>query len=93
MTTNHTPTMPISYRKSAPAVRSHVLYTADVPASWDIVVDGVVRGHVVGYAPQYGSGSYYRVEFDGVRLSRVGFARLADVKREVARVLAAKAQA
>ncbi len=85
--------MNLQYRKSAPAVRSHVLYTADVPASWEVVVDGVVRGHVVGYAPKYGSRSYYRVELDGVRLSRTGYARLADVKREVARVLAAKGQA
>lgn len=55
----------VSYRKSAPAVKSYALYTADRPASWDVLVDGEVRGSLRGVSHQYSRSVSYVVSFDG----------------------------
>ena len=79
--------MLISYRKAAAAQPSYALYTADRPASWDVLVDGVVRGSIVGRVTQYSAQRLFYAVVDGERLSRTGYGRLKDAKHAVARAL------
>jgi hypothetical protein len=62
------PVVSVSYRKTASARKSYALYTADRPASWDVLVDGVVRGSLVGGSSKYSRDVYYVVHFDGRRV-------------------------
>lgn len=78
----------VQYRKLAPAQPSYVLYTASKPAEWQVLVDGIARGRVWGVVSQYSPRPYFRAEVDGVQLTRSGYGRLKDAKRDVERLFA-----
>lgn len=75
----------VTFRKAAAAEPSHVLYTADRPASWVVLVDGVERGRIEGRAHQYSSDRTFVLYIDGVRVARHG--RLKFARREAERLL------
>ena len=69
----------VEFRKAAKGVKSYVDYTADKPASWDVVVDGEVRGLIKGRVHQYSSERTFVLVAQGVEVSR--HSRLKDARR------------
>lgn len=76
--------MDIVLKKAAPREKSYVLYTADRPASWLVIVDGVERGLLKGRSNQYSSSTWYSLLVDGVK--RAEYSRLKDARRDLPRV-------
>jgi hypothetical protein len=84
--------MKIEYRKWAKAQPSYGLHDADVPASWNVYGDGILRAVVRGYAPRNTGRRYYVVttlDVAGVQNRANRWDRLKDARDYVSRALAA----
>jgi hypothetical protein len=58
----------VTFKKSKPAEKRYALYTGDKPASWFVLVDGVVRGEIKGGCGQYSRLRTYELFLDGKRV-------------------------